>query len=230
MDAAWRTALWRQVGAAIDTLDNALVACPAALWTRRLWPNPPAPHFPPQFAEFWYVAFHGLVWLDLYLSGVPEEEFAPSAPFAQGVLDSREAVPERPYAKDELRAYLAATRRKCPRHASRADGRAGPPARRVPLVRGAADQLPGAAPLQHAPGPGARGPAEPVPRTARHPGRGPRHGPASEGDPGSQGDSRTVISGSTAAHNSSLTNRLTMPPRGHGTARAPVPQAFQLVT
>ncbi len=105
--------MWRQVGAAIDVLDNALVACPASLWTQRLWPDPPPPPFPPPFAEFWYVAFHTLVWLDLYLSGVPEEEFTPPAPFAQGELDSAEAQPERPYTKEELRAYLATTRQKC---------------------------------------------------------------------------------------------------------------------
>jgi hypothetical protein len=113
VETSWSAVLWRQFGAAIDTLDNALAACPAALWTRRLWPNPPPPWFPPQFAEFWYVAFHALVWLDLYLAGVPEEDFAPPAPFARGVLDSVEALPERPYTKEELRAYLASLRQKC---------------------------------------------------------------------------------------------------------------------
>ncbi len=113
METAWSTALWRQFGAAIDTLDHALVACPASLWTQRLWPTPPPPQFPPQFAEFWYVAYHALVWLDLYLSGVPEEDFAPPAPFAHGELDSVEALPERPYTKPELRAYLVSTRQKC---------------------------------------------------------------------------------------------------------------------
>ena len=54
-----------------------------------------------------------LVWLDLYLSGIPEEEFAPPAPFAQGVLNSVEALPERPYTKDELRVYLVSMRQKC---------------------------------------------------------------------------------------------------------------------
>jgi DinB family protein len=113
METTLRTALWQQFGSAIDMLENALVACPAPLWKDRLWSAPPPPEFPPQFAEFWYVTFHTLVWLDLYLSGVPEEEFAPPAPFAQGVLDSREALPERPYPKEELHAYLASTRQKC---------------------------------------------------------------------------------------------------------------------
>ena len=113
METSWSTALWRQFGAAIDTLDHALVACPAALWTQRLWRDPPPPPFPPQFGEFWYVAYHALVWLDLYLSGIPEEDLVPPAPFARGELDSVEAVPARPYTKEGLRAYLVATRRKC---------------------------------------------------------------------------------------------------------------------
>ncbi len=113
MDALWRTALWRQFGATIDMLENALVSCPEALWQERLWRTPPPSQFPPQFAEFWYVTYHTLIWLDLYLSGVPEEEFAPPAPFAQGVLDSVEAQPARPYTREELRAYLASLRQKC---------------------------------------------------------------------------------------------------------------------
>jgi hypothetical protein len=113
METLWSTALWRQYDAAIDMLDHALVACPAALWTERLWPTPPPAYFPRQFAEFWYVTFHALVWLDLYLRGVPEEEFAPPAPFGQGELDSVGAMPDRPYTKAELRAYLASTRQQC---------------------------------------------------------------------------------------------------------------------
>jgi hypothetical protein len=113
METVWKSALWPQFGAAIDMLEKALVACPDALWRERIWPDPPPPEFPPQFAEFWYVTFHTLVWLDLYLSGVPEEEFAPPAPFAQGVLDSVEAQPGQPYTRDELRAYLTSVRQKC---------------------------------------------------------------------------------------------------------------------
>jgi DinB superfamily len=113
MESPWQAALWRQFGAAIDMLDNALLACPAALWEERLWRNSPPPEFPPQFGEFWYVGFHALVWLDLYLTGRPEEEFTPPAPFAPGELDSPEALPERPYTKEELRDYLASLRQKC---------------------------------------------------------------------------------------------------------------------
>jgi DinB superfamily len=113
MDSIWTTALWKQFGAAIDMLDNAVIACPDALWQERLWDKPPPPEFPRQFAEFWYVAFHTIVWLELYLSGAPEEEFSPPAPFIQGVLDSAEAAPDRPYTRQELRAYLASVSQKC---------------------------------------------------------------------------------------------------------------------
>lgn len=113
MDSLWTTALWKQFGAAIDMLDNAVIACPDTLWQERLWDDPPPTEFPPQFAEFWYVTFHTIVWLDLYLSGAPEEEFAPPTPFAQGVLDSAESAPDRPYTREELRGYLASVRQKC---------------------------------------------------------------------------------------------------------------------
>lgn len=110
IDSLWRTVLWKQFGAAIDMFDNALVACPDSLWRQPVWPASPDPA---ERTEFWYVAYHALVWLDLYLSGVPEEEFAPPAPFAQGVLDTAEAAPERPYTREELRAYLVSVRQKC---------------------------------------------------------------------------------------------------------------------
>lgn len=115
METSWSAALWPQFGATIDMLENALVACPASLWEERLWRDsaPPPPQFPPQFAEFWHVAYHALVWLDLYLSGVSEDEFAPPAPFAQGEIDSVAALPAQPYTQDELRAYLASMRQKC---------------------------------------------------------------------------------------------------------------------
>ncbi|HEV2583333.1 MAG TPA: DinB family protein [Ktedonobacteraceae bacterium] len=112
MDPLWKTALWRQFGAAIDMLENALVACPAPLWTQRLWSAPSDHSLPPEFAEFWYITYHTLFWLDLYLSGSREEDFAPPAPFIWTELDPA-VSPEQPYTKDELRAYLATTRRKC---------------------------------------------------------------------------------------------------------------------
>lgn len=111
-----RTALSRQFGAAIDMLEHAVVACPATLWRARLWTAPAdrplPPWLPPEFSEFWYLAYHTLFWLDLYLSGGREEDFAPPAPFIWTEGDPA-VSPEWPYMKEELRAYLAALRRTC---------------------------------------------------------------------------------------------------------------------
>ncbi|HEY7975919.1 MAG TPA: DinB family protein [Ktedonobacterales bacterium] len=109
METWLKTVLWQQFGAAIDTLDNALIACPDSLWRQHVWHDPA---FPTQGAEFWYVAYHALFWLDLYLSG-SEEGFAPPAPFGLEELDPAGAMPARPYTREELRAYLAFARRKC---------------------------------------------------------------------------------------------------------------------
>lgn len=94
MGLIWKTILWRQFGAAIDALDQAVVACPADLWNDRS-----------QQPEFWYVAYHALFWLDLYLTGAVEE-FVPPAPFGLEELDPAGMLPPRPYTKDELRSYL----------------------------------------------------------------------------------------------------------------------------
>jgi enamine deaminase RidA (YjgF/YER057c/UK114 family) len=116
MDPFWRTILWAQFGAAIDMLDNALVACPDSLWRHRLWQvisaEPTDYSLPQELAEFWYLAYHTLFWSDLYLSG-SAEGFAPPAPFTLEELDPAGVVPSRPYTKDELRSYLAYARQKC---------------------------------------------------------------------------------------------------------------------
>lgn len=110
MDSIWRTIVWKQFGAAIDMLDDALVVCPDSLWRQPVWPDPSAPS---ERAEFWYVAYHTLFWLDLYLFG-SEEGFAPPAPFA--LVEQEDAIgplPDRVYTQDELRGYLASVRQKC---------------------------------------------------------------------------------------------------------------------
>jgi hypothetical protein len=58
MDTTWKAILWGQFGAAIDTLENAMVASPGELWSDRS-----------RRPEFWYLVYHTLVFVDLYLSG-----------------------------------------------------------------------------------------------------------------------------------------------------------------
>ena len=101
MDTIWRVIIWQQFGAAIDMLENALRACPEGLWSDRS-----------RRPEYWYVVYHTLFFLDLYLSD-SVEGFAPPAPFTLEELDPAGVLPERPFTKDELQIYLEHGRRKC---------------------------------------------------------------------------------------------------------------------
>ena len=56
------------------------------------------------FSTFWYLGYHTLFWLDLYLTGA-EEGFAPSAPFDVVEMEEGEALP-RTYTRAELLGYL----------------------------------------------------------------------------------------------------------------------------
>ena len=101
MNAAWKAIVWDQFGAAIDMLENAVRACPDDLWSDRS-----------RQPEYWYLVYHTLFWLDLYLSG-SVEGFVPPAPFTLEELDPAGVLPERPYTKKELQAYLEDLRKKC---------------------------------------------------------------------------------------------------------------------
>jgi len=101
MNAAWKGIVWDQFGAAIDMLENAVRACPDNLWSDRS-----------RQPEYWYLVYHTLFWLDLYLSG-SVEGFVPPAPFTLEELDPAGVLPERPYTKKELQTYLEHGRNKC---------------------------------------------------------------------------------------------------------------------
>jgi hypothetical protein len=101
MDNTLKEIIWLQFGAAIDMLENAVAACPDDLWGDRS-----------QRSEFWYVVFHTLFFLDLYLSD-SEVGFVPPAPFTLDEMDERGLLPERVYTKEELLKYLEHGRKKC---------------------------------------------------------------------------------------------------------------------
>jgi hypothetical protein len=101
VESNWKAAVWLQFGAALDMLENALVACPDELW-----------HDRSRQPEFWYLVFHTLFWLDLYLTD-PSAEFVPPHPFTLAELDPAGLMPERVYLKDELHTYLLHCRKKC---------------------------------------------------------------------------------------------------------------------
>jgi hypothetical protein len=103
VDAEWKEMIRGQFGAAIDMLENAIRNCPEKIWADRN-----------QKPEFWYLAFHTLFWLDLYLSD-SGKKFIPPAPFTLTELDPAGLLPERVYSKKELLTYLDYGLRKCRR-------------------------------------------------------------------------------------------------------------------
>ncbi len=90
MDAYWKDALWKQFGAAIEMFGNALTACPDKLWKAKMWKDS---RLPPGFTEFWYVAYHTLFWLDLYLSG-SVVDFSPPSPYTLNELEPEAILPD----------------------------------------------------------------------------------------------------------------------------------------
>jgi hypothetical protein len=101
MDLELKTIIWRQFGAAIDSLEGAMLVCPESVWGDRSR-NP----------EFWYTAYHTLFWLDYYLTEDPHG-FVPPSPFTLEELDPAGIIPSRVYSKEELHSYLRHGREKC---------------------------------------------------------------------------------------------------------------------
>jgi len=99
----WKHAVTGQFGAAIDMLEQGIHACPESLWGDRT-----------RYPEYWYVVFHVLFWLDLYLSET-REGFTPPAPFGLEELDPAGVLPPRVYTREELLTYLAHGRAKMQR-------------------------------------------------------------------------------------------------------------------
>ncbi|MEO6229293.1 MAG: DinB family protein [Ferruginibacter sp.] len=88
--------LWKQFGASIDMLENAIAACPDEHWDTG--------------NRFWYIAYHTLFFLDYYLTMEPEN-FSPPAPFT--LSEFEDTMPEKVYSKNELLSYLQHCRIKC---------------------------------------------------------------------------------------------------------------------
>jgi hypothetical protein len=96
----YRSAIRQQFHAAIDMLANAMDACPDSVWGGE------------GHLAFWYIGYHTLIFLDLYLSAEGEDRFHPPAPFGLTELEPEFVPPERTYRKDELLAYVQHCRTK----------------------------------------------------------------------------------------------------------------------
>lgn len=104
----WNDILWRQYSAALDMLEAAIRTCPDALWSEAGKPR----WNESGVVGFWYLAFHTLYLHDCYFSG-SREAFSPPERFGLDELDPAGVLPESPYTKAELLAYLAHGREKC---------------------------------------------------------------------------------------------------------------------
>lgn len=96
MDLFFKKIIWQQFGAAIEMLENAIIACPDHLWDTE--------------TKFWHIGYHTLFYMDYYLTA---GDFTPPPPFTLSELDDSGVLPDRTYTKTELLDYLQYGRTKC---------------------------------------------------------------------------------------------------------------------
>ncbi|MEZ4811079.1 MAG: DinB family protein [Allomuricauda sp.] len=93
-----KKSIWKQFGASIDMLENAIQLCPLDFWDTE--------------KRFWYIAYHCLFYLDYYLTLEPAT-FSPPSPFTLSEFDPSGAMPDRTYSQEELLSYLQYGKSKC---------------------------------------------------------------------------------------------------------------------
>jgi hypothetical protein len=99
-----KESLWKQFGAGIDMLRNAIM-----LWPEKYWNTD---------KRFFYIAYHSLIFLDYYLT-IPPKNYRSQLPFTITDPDDMpeetvdDIIPDRIYSKQELLGYLQANRLRC---------------------------------------------------------------------------------------------------------------------
>jgi hypothetical protein len=99
-----KQSLWKQFGASIDMLKNAIIQCPEEYWNTN--------------KKLFYMVYHCLVFLDYYLT-IPAKSFSSPLPFLIAETEDippdaiDDIIPERMYTKEELLNYLQSCREKC---------------------------------------------------------------------------------------------------------------------
>ncbi len=103
MHKEWKDLIWLQFGASIDSIKQCIELCPEALWSDRS-----------REPQYWYLAFHTIFWLDLYMEE-NGESYRPPEPFGLEELDPAGLLPPRVYSKQELLDFLSRAREKARR-------------------------------------------------------------------------------------------------------------------
>jgi DinB superfamily len=99
-----KESMWKQFGASIDMLKNAILLWPEEYWNTN--------------KKFFYNAYHCLIFLDYYLT-IPPKDFSSAFSFTIAEPDYipvdaiDDLVPDRMYSKKELLDYLQSSREKC---------------------------------------------------------------------------------------------------------------------
>jgi hypothetical protein len=101
---ALKESLWKQFGASIDMLKNAIALFPDDYWNDN--------------KKLFYITYHALIFLDYYLT-IPPKNFSAGLPFTITEPDNQpedaidDIIPNRIYSKNELLEYLQSSRNKC---------------------------------------------------------------------------------------------------------------------
>ena len=104
MLAELQNSLWKQFGASIDMLLNAIDVCPDALYENN--------------KRFFYTAYHVAVFLDYYLT-VPPTDFEPQLTFTITEKENMpvealdDVLPDNHYSKEQLMEYIKTSKGKC---------------------------------------------------------------------------------------------------------------------
>ncbi len=101
---SFKECLWKNFGASIDMLKNAILLWPEDYWNTN--------------KKFFYNAYHCLVFLDYYLT-IPPKNFSSPLPYTlkepgeipKDAID--DVVPDKIYSKEEMLDYLQSSREKC---------------------------------------------------------------------------------------------------------------------
>jgi hypothetical protein len=95
-----KPALASQFSAALEMLENAILACPDELWGDTS-----------SEPQFWYLVHHTLFWTDCYLTD-SIDAYRPPAPFGLEEFDPAGVMPPRTTTREEALAWLAHCRAK----------------------------------------------------------------------------------------------------------------------
>ena len=101
---ALKESLWKQFGAGIDMLKNAITLCPEDFLNSN--------------KKLFFITYHSLIFLDYYIT-IPPKNFSSPLPFTikepdqipEDAID--DIIPDRFYSKNELLDYLQVSREKC---------------------------------------------------------------------------------------------------------------------